>query len=294
LADWDNVEFDTPVEFSYYALKYNCDGCIDLLDSDDKLSVTEISMAFSLYKNGIYKNDIYDRLNIINPKNFFNTLIDYIEANLFHFWSKKYSYADVLYGIEDRSLNIIRSGSIYDNFNPNIKKTKGFNFEESIKLTLGTGKRESDIGRIIKINDKKYLNQKVDDKIIPFSKNLMLANDGSHYNTKNDTIYYYDNFSSNIIEFQYSSKETFNEIGCYYYTMNNEKIYNASAKFYKPYYISDIAIFMNDNFIINNYDQSESYICIDPFSKYVVSSKIVLIVKSIEHSIQSILTSIRQ
>ena len=289
---WDMKEFNSPPEFSFYARKNKCTDCF-YLNIDELLSM-KLEKIFSLIMEGVYISKHFDEINLVDPLTFFKTITEFVEANLYPILIKEYNHSQILIGSNDISLNILRNGSIYDNFFPDIISTTGFDFEHKINFTLYTGKGNTKQRIISKINGYNYLNKNFKNKIVPLYKSFYFTeiSDGFQFNPKN-YIYYYDKLSSQPIEFKFTDTVNINGINCYYYTLNNFLFnqYNQGEisilyeKFNKPYVITDYAYIKKiGKLTINNIkdtDFKESYICVEKYSHFVVSSNITLLVNLI-------------
>lgn len=192
IFDWDKIEFEFPIEMSYFVEKAKCstEDCnilvmervLSLLDTfRNSISTLNreafnnrflIRKAFSAYVKGDYTNmtSVFEKINIKNPEAFFSTLQLYISSTIMknRVINKYTDPTSLLLGnyLEDRYLmRHLAKGSFYENFKPNIKSTTGFNIEVDRKheldnYTFDTGFKENEyqVRRIREFNGVPIIN----------------------------------------------------------------------------------------------------------------------------------------
>jgi hypothetical protein len=310
ISSWDKIEYETPLEYSYIITKLQCTQCN--LNLEDFLNNKEIlEEAFTLVKNNIDKAEQYNTLHInLDPVNQVKVLRSFITANAFNnAVIVSHNLDDILNGINNSSLDALRSGNDYDNFKPYITKTTGFNMNADPgrvdRYTLSTG-RNSDIRVMSKLNGLKLYNtfEEIYDskQKANVNKQVMLYNqipiqsmsDGFEYSTDKSTIYFYDSFTSRVLKFNYDSFN--NENGpCYKYILDEndfaQGLYEDWLKLVKP--LGTVFRKFNKPYLTSTYktikkiaeikqsklDENENnFICVEPFSNYVLLSNIRLVV----------------
>jgi hypothetical protein len=309
IKDWDKEEFKSFEEYSSILKRSNCTNCTKNIEEYINNNNTLVE-AFTFERNGIFKGKPFDDLNITDPISQFHILRMYVLSNAFDGDVRNnYKLHDLLDGKTEDDLSILRSGTTYENFKPNINQTTGFNMNQSQNktdtFTMTTG-RNSDTRSITKLNGLNIFNtyelvynnlgNEDDYKQIPLYNGTAIPqlSDGIQFSTDKYIINYYDSFTSRSLQFKYSGKVT-KKYNCLMYYLSidlaqglneaytdNKGIATAFNKFNKPYVISPYRdtqkrpITDNKDILEEN---EQNHICIDEFSEYVVSLKLKLVVK---------------
>ena len=288
-----------------------------------------IDGIFSLYSKKEYQSEFGKKLNIKNSQTFIDSFRDMIKTqilkgNLY----QKYKPLNIIFGNNDEDklyIQILSNGDFSDNFKPNKEKTTGFNFYnitqneildfDNIQIETKNNKDNDKqiLRRIVKINNSTYFNIKKEEynplsnKTIeidaPLYNSFDISNntdiwfsDGFQYDSKLDKIYYYDELSSRILQFDYEKKKEYNSINCKKYILNNKNISLnlnekeeidfklnesfglISQRFNKPFVISSIDNEkIKDKIKIDDITNKESYFCIDEYTNMVLESNLNLI-----------------
>ena len=290
--------------------------------TDEKaLKITNIfKKLFTLYLNGNEQNEFTESFGIKNPKEFFkvfdNNTKD-IFGNLFKIYDNP---KDILMGYPSENSKgmqyLSKGGKYYDNFKPNISKVTGFNIynsknkknDESLfdyyTISTDADKKSMELRKIVEINNISFLN--IFTKEYDFTQNNfinldinifnflnldnLLLNDGFQFSSDKKTIYYYDEFSSRLFQFDRKGNEKYNSISCKKYEMNNninmniqekndiefnldEKKVLISNKFKKPMIVS------TTDADLNYIDKKESnnFICVNTDTNLVIKSDFSII-----------------
>ena len=219
------------------------------------------------------------------------------------------------YDEDKKYVDYLANGEFFDNYKPYLNKSTGFDFGlnfssgESYNITYGRytiyAKQTEDnhkMRKIVNMNDFQVLNIRkfdynyllndisiIDSPILNYQtlKGDKSFSDGFQYEAEDEPIYFYDPISSRPYKFDYSEDTTMNDIDCQKYTiqgnladgMNEKSDANLNKalltqKLNRPFMIS-----------IGNKDLSPkietvsdvNYICVDPFTNMVISSKINLV-----------------
>ena len=211
---------------------------------------------------------------------------------------------------DEKFLEFLSNGPIYENYKPGLNKTTGFNFG----INLETGEEsevhydrygistedDKNLRKIININDCPVLNIKkleynyltkeylyINSPIFNFQtltgdKSFI---DGFEYNHDEDTIFYYDKISSRPYKFIFSENVDYEDQTCRKYeldindigTINEKDDLNTkkafiSQKLNKPYIIT-----IGKEEIRQRMEEdvpTENYICVEPYSNMVLDSSI--------------------
>lgn len=284
-----------------------------------------IEEVFILVENGIEQSTIYDSANIKNAKEYIDMLNKltkkYVFAEAEDLFTE-YKPESVLLGNNDEDklyVDFLSSGNYVDNFKPKMPSTTGFNLyqsasnanEEFDKFTIQTAQNDPTqiLRRIIQMNGvevmnikKKDYSPKTDSYVdinAPLYNLASLVNDqwmsdGYQFGAENlDNIYYYDELSSRVFEFNYKESKTVDGHKCHLYIMNednitqglkeegttleNIKFGTASTRFNKPFVVSSI----NNNFTYTidgvSVDKESNFFCVDFFSDMVLESNLTLV-----------------
>ena len=286
-----------------------------------------IEGIFSLYSKKVYESDLGKKLNISNSQKFIDSFRDMINTQILkgNFY-QKYSPKNIIFGNNDEDklyIQILSNGDFSDNFKPNKEKTTGFNFYDikqnekidfdNIQIETKKNDDKQILRRIVKINNSTFFNIKKEeynpltDKTIQIDaplynsfdiskENDIWFSDGFQYDSNLDKIYYYDELSSRILQFDFDKKKEYNSITCKKYILNtknislnlNEKVeadFNLSEsfgiisqRFNKPFVISSIDNEkIKDKIKIDDLNNKESYFCVDISTNMVLESNLNLI-----------------
>ena len=286
-----------------------------------------IEGIFSLYSKKVYESDLGKKLNISNSQKFIDSFRDMINTQILkgNFY-QKYSPKNIIFGNNDEDklyIQILSNGDFSDNFKPNKEKTTGFNFYDikqnekidfdNIQIETKKNDDKQILRRIVKINNSTYFNIKKEEynpltnKTIQIDaplynsfdiskENDIWFSDGFQYDSNLDKIYYYDELSSRILQFDFDKKKEYNSITCKKYILNtknislnlNEKVeadFNLSEsfgiisqRFNKPFVISSIDNEkIKDKIKIDDLNNKESYFCVDISTNMVLESNLNLI-----------------
>ena len=202
---------------------------------------------------------------------------------------------------EDKSyIEYLSKGEYFNNYNPGIKKTTGFNFG----IDLDSGKATSmnydnytidteTLRKIVDINGLQFMNMKKEEYDYISKKNILVIEpsmnydklngdkayiDGFQYNHEDDTIYYLDKISSGVYKFTFKEEVDYkDDVTCRKYNLdttsldsNNNNV--ISQKLNKPF-----AILANKEGLkvdIKDEIKTDNYICVEPYSNMVIDSKI--------------------
>ena len=292
-----------------------------------------IEKAYTLYLNNIFNSDYGKNMNVSDSKIFFDTFKNMISNEVFNSeLLVNYSNSEnIIFGNdkEDKKyIEFLSNGDFIDGFKPNKKKTTGFNFYFNTSdlnnsdnklnyddLLIETKKDENNkdqiLRRIIKMNNSTFLNVKKEEYDLTtnnyieincplynnfdITKEKIWLSDGFQFDSSYEKIYYYDELSSRILEFNYDESNNYkDEIECYKYILNknislnlneinevnfdlNENFGFVTQKFNKPFVISDSENEKIKNKINDNNLDKNNYICVDPLSNMVIESNINLI-----------------
>ena len=286
-----------------------------------------IEGIFSLYSKKEYQSELGKKLNINNSEKFIDSFRDMINNQILkgNFY-QKYNPKNIIFGNNDEDklyIQILSNGDFSDNFKPNKKQTTGFNFYElkknekldfdNIQIETKKNNDKQILRRIVKINNSTYFNIKKEE-YNPLSNNSIeiespLYNsfdiskgddiwfsDGFQYDSNLNKIYFYDELSSRILQFDYDKTKDINSISCKNYILNsnnislnlnekdevdfklNEKFGLISQRFNKPFVISSIDNeIIKDKIKIENITNTESYFCVDVYTNMVIESNLNLI-----------------
>ena len=286
-----------------------------------------IEGIFSLYSKKVYESDLGKKLNISNSQKFIDSFRGMINTQILkgNFY-QKYSPKNIIFGNNDEDklyIQILSNGDFSDNFKPNKEKTTGFNFYDikqnekidfdNIQIETKKNDDKQILRRIVKINNSTFFNIKKEeynpltDKTIQIDaplynsfdiskENDIWFSDGFQYDSNLDKIYYYDELSSRILQFDFDKKKEYNSITCKKYILNtknislnlNEKVeadFNLSEslgiisqRFNKPFVISSIDNEkIKDKIKIDDINNKESYFCVDISTNMVLESNLNLI-----------------
>ncbi len=286
-----------------------------------------IEGIFSLYSKKVYESDLGKKLNISNSQKFIDSFRGMINTQILkgNFY-QKYSPKNIIFGNNDEDklyIQILSNGDFSDNFKPNKEKTTGFNFYDikqnekidfdNIQIETKKNDDKQILRRIVKINNSTFFNIKKEeynpltDKTIQIDaplynsfdiskENDIWFSDGFQYDSNLDKIYYYDELSSRILQFDFDKKKEYNSITCKKYILNtknislnlNEKVeadFNLSEsfgiisqRFNKPFVISSIDNEkIKDKIKIDDLNNKESYFCVDISTNMVLESNLNLI-----------------
>lgn len=274
----------------------------------------------SLLLNDIEASTYSENINIKNSRNFFKVIDVMIKTILFqeHTMST-YQAEEILYGngVQDNTyIDILRKGSPIDNYKPAIQKLTGFNIEivddeqttknyPSCTIQTSQNDKTQILRRLIKMNNTPFIS--INKLEYSMTKNEMIPihtplynfyainkdkwmSDGFQFDAGKERIYYYDEMSSRVLQFDYKMKRNFGNIYCYEYILNsnlsqgimekndinNSTIGFASERFNKPFVVSSMDYYTNQS-ITNMPPIKESNICVDPYSNMVVESDITLV-----------------
>ena len=289
-----------------------------------------LESIYTLYINKITSSDLGKKLDISNSENFFNTFQEMIKSQIFNdtIYQNYSTTLNIIYGNskEDKMyMKFLSNGDYSEGFKPNKNKTTGFNFYFYSKLysndikyddfTIQTNQIDKSqiLRKIVKMNSFPIFNIKKEEYDLITNQYIQIGaplynyydiekgdiwfSDGYQYESDLETIYYYDELSSRILEFKYKGIKTYNDtIECNNYIMSNQNIslnineerdinYNlnetfglVSQKFNKPFVISSL-----DNeeikkkIKIDNEQIENNNICVDPLSNMVLESNLTLV-----------------
>ena len=201
---------------------------------------------------------------------------------------------------EDKSyIDYLSKGEYYNNYNPGLNKTTGFNFGinldtgESIPINYDYYTIDTQtLRKIVDINDLQFMNMKKVEYDYITKKNILVNEpamnydklngdkayiDGFEYNHEEDTIYYLDKISSGVYKFTFNDEVNYkDDVTCRKYNLDTTSLDSnnnlISQKLNKPF-----AILANkDGLKIDIKDEikTDNYICVEPYSNMVVDSKI--------------------
>jgi hypothetical protein len=273
LHSWDAYEFQYPQELGYFLLSNKCyaedcftDKSLDLvmnlfLDNtkDSFYNRLQLQKAHSSFYQGYYNSTVFSQLEIKKPFMYFASLQYFIWNTLVNNkMVTEYSANsedELLQLIQGKSFNdqddyfleILRSGSFYDNFRPGKKSITGFNihFEKddllTDKISMFTGymENESNVRKIASMNNYNIFNTKskvysvkgdnYEDISTPLYQSAKLNNfylsDGFQFSSDRSVIHYYDKLSSRVLEFKYSKVVDFTKkLDCNYYVLNSANL----------------------------------------------------------------------
>ena len=221
----------------------------------------------------------------------------------------EYQPESVLFGNndEDKSfVDVLSSGVYFDNYKPKMQSTTGFNLYQSTndneqfdKFTIQTAQNDPTqiLRRIIQMNGVEVMNIKKKDyspktdsfvdinaplyNLAPLTKDQWMS-DGYQFGADNlNTIYYFDELSARVFEFNYKERKTVDGHKCHLYIMNeanmtqglkeegttldNLSFGTASTRFNKPFVVSSA----NNNFTYQidglTVDKESNFFCVDFF-----------------------------
>lgn len=195
-----------------------------------------------LIRNTLFKNILqsYSKIDIILGG--YDSYIDILNKGDFYENfkpnKKKFSGFNIKLGfdINKSQEGKILADKLYKMAFFNKSKYKGnHQFESYNRLTMQTGKKSKkhlNLRTISKINDEKVFNtvkqifSNDGDTIyyrVPIfrGKPLVTASDGFQYSTDKNVIFYYDKFSSNVLNFEYKSGAEFSNLNCDFYQLSN-------------------------------------------------------------------------
>lgn len=219
------------------------------------------------------------------------------------------------YDEDKKYVDYLANGEFFDNYKPYLNKSTGFDFGlnfssgESYNVTYGRytiyAKKTEDnhkMRKIVDMNDFQVLNIRkfdynyllkdisiVDSPILNYQtlKGDKSFSDGFQYESEDEPIYFFDPLSSRPYKFDYTEDTTMNDIDCQKYVIKdsladgmNEASDSGSKKalitqkLNRPFMIS----VGNDDLSPNIKTVSkDNYICVNPFTNMVISSRINLV-----------------
>ena len=281
--------------------------------------------VFILLENGVEASKIYDSTGITDVKKYVDMLTKIFKKYLFNMESDdlftEYKPESVLFGNndEDKSfVDVLSSGVYFDNYKPKMQSTTGFNLYQSTndneqfdKFTIQTAQNDPTqiLRRIIQMNGVEVMNIKKKDyspktdsfvdinaplyNLAPLTKDQWMS-DGYQFGADNlNTIYYFDELSARVFEFNYKERKTVDGHKCHLYIMNeanmtqglkeegttldNLSFGTASTRFNKPFVVSSA----NNNFTYQidglTVDKESNFFCVDFFSNMVLESNLTLV-----------------
>ena len=317
--------FDVKEEDNYFLYSiYN--STEHLFDNRDAMNNKKIlEEVFILLENGVENSKIYESTKISNVKSYVDMLNKIFKKHLFKFETDdlftEYKAESVLFGNNDEDktfVDILSSGVYFDNFKPKMPSTTGFNLyhtsndnEQFDKFTIQTAQNDPTqiLRRIIQMNGVEVMNIKKKDyspktdsfvdinaplyNLAPLTKEQWMS-DGYQFGADNlNTIYYFDELSARVFEFNYKEKKNVDGHKCHLYIMNEANVTQelkeegttlenisfgtASTRFNKPFVVSSA----NNNFTYTidgvSVDKESNFFCVDFFSNMVLESNLTLV-----------------
>ena len=305
-----------------------------------------LESIYTLLMNKITSSDLGKKLDISNSENFFNSFKDMIKSQIFNdkIYQQYSSSINIIFGNSEEDkmyMDLLSNGDYSEGFKPNKNKTTGFNFYFDSQLYLKekdyddfaihrTQNDKSQILRkIVKMNSFPIFNIKKDEfdpiknkyiqigaplfNYYDIEKGNLWFSDGYQFDSDLERIYYYDELSSRILEFNFKGVKNYNDtIECNNYIMNNINIslnineerdinYNlnetfglVSQRFNKPFVITSV-----DNeeikkkIKIDNEQIENSNICVDPLSNMVLESNLNLVYSLYTKNLGNIFTMLK-
>lgn len=275
----------------------------------------DLEIVLTLLLNNVNTSEYSQAMNVSDASKFIGVFSDLLHTSLFNETIyQSYKVDSILYGNNDEDagyLKLLSQGGFYDNFKPNMAHTTGFNIyldktaftndnelSEYDTYTIQTTQNDSDIlRRITLINDVPILNIKkkeytnVDNAYIDvnaplynFAKindNSMWMSDGYQFPVDQDRIYYLDEMSSRVFEFNYTNQVEYGDISCRKYILNtynltqglyekdeNQNYVHTTQRFNKPIVVSTVT---------EEPSEDENYFCVDAYSQMVVKANLTLL-----------------
>ena len=287
----------------------------------------DLEIVFTLLLNNIETSEYSQAMNVSNASKFIGVFSDLLRTSLFNETIyQTYNVDSVLYGNNDEDagyLKLLSQGGFYDNFKPNIPQTTGFNMylgktgltnelSEYDTYSIQTTQNDSDtsiLRRITLINDAPTLNIKkkeysnvehaytnVNAPLYNFAKineDSIWMSDGYQFPIDKDKIYYLDEMSSRVFEFEYKNEIDYGDTTCKKYILNsknltqglyeteentNEKEFaHVTQRFNKPIVVS--AVNVETSVPIQGLDvkEEENFFCVDIYSQMVVQANLTLL-----------------
>lgn len=284
---------------------------------------------FTLMMNGVTSSDLSKQINVADSSKYFGVLNTVLQTSIFNNTIlTEYSPINVLLGSKEEDagyLKILSYGGYYDNFKPNKPSTTGFTLYQEQKgnddlsmfdkYTIQTTQNDNSqiLRRIVEMNGVNILNTKkeeytpvtggyslVNAPLYQFASltNVTWLSDGFQFGADSlNSIYYYDQLSSRILEFTYNSKRSYEGITCYQYLLNENNISQglnetsdmstnanldarfglASQRFNKPFAVSSINNEFSHPIKETTVDADTNFICVDFFSNMVLESNLTLV-----------------
>ena len=278
----------------------------------------DLEIVLTLLLNDIKTSEYSQAMNVSDASQFIGVFSDLLHTSLFNETIyQSYNVDSILYGNNDEDagyLKLLSQGGFYDNFKPNMAHTTGFNIylnktdltndnelSEYDTYTIQTTQNNSNTNNILRritlINDVPILNIKkkeysnVDHAFIDINaplynfakinENSMWMSDGYQFPTDKNRIYYLDEMSSRVFEFNYTEEITYGDSSCRKYKLNtynlvqglyerdeNKQFAQATQRFNKPIVVSPV----NDEA-----SKDENYFCVDSYSQMVVKANLKLL-----------------
>jgi hypothetical protein len=275
----------------------------------------------TLYLNGNQQNEFTKIFGIENSKEFFKVFDYYTDNEIFGNLFKIYNNpVDILTGYSSEDSKgmqyLSKGGNYYDNFKPNISKITGFNIYNSkinnndnllfdyYTITTNADKKSMELRKIVEINNISLLNiltkeyDFTQNDFIDISAGIfnnfnfqdIILNDGFQFSSDKKKIYYYDEFSSRLFQFDRKGNDKYNSISCKKYEMNTNINMNIQEKSDIEFNLDNKKVLISNKFkkpmIVSTTDadlnytekiKSNNFICVNTDSNFVIKSEFNLI-----------------
>lgn len=318
INDWDRIA-DYDLEYNSYNEVIKDNGLDILVKARDLQAINadyfnvidDLTTAYAYYINNDIKNDIFNKLSIKDAEYFFNSLYKLIQKINFPTVMYQQITNWFIFGNAYKSLNILKTGSYVENYQPLIKKSSGlinfFDDGSDIDMPIKyfnykTGYDVADldsIRMITQINNstkhnvfkdvyspKENLNYKLRNYLYK-DQNITNLNDMFQISSNKEEIRAFDIISSKELIFLKNGLKNFNNIDCVYYSLRpfKEVVKNNLTN------LTEVLVSLNEEdnknsvyekfnkpFVIDNIPNelaetvNGDYICVEPYTNFVISA----------------------